>query len=124
MKKTAWKSLSVGLSVGQTVSEKEITLDRGERIVTAIATNEMPGQIVNLGFYENGNEISVPVDLSFHRKSNAGQYLDGFRPVEFKGGAGVTARLTTLNNAPYASATDKDLEVQVVFGIIKEDDVC
>lgn len=119
MKKTDWKSLRIVLAVGESIAEKDIALEKGERIVSAVAYQE-PGQLVALGLYENGNEISAPMNLDFWKRSNAGQYLDGFKPIEFKGGSGITARL--IASAPLAGA--KNLEVEIVFGIIKEDITC
>lgn len=120
MKKTDWKSLRLVYGAGEVLAEKEINLDKGERIVAGIATNFAPGQHVALGLYENGNEISAPMHLDFWRKSNSGHYLDGFKPIEYKGGSQVTVRL--FSPAPLAGADD--LEVEIVFGIIKEDTTC
>lgn len=120
MKKVKWKTLTVSLPVGQINNEKLITLEKGELIVAAAATNYDPKQIVKLGLYENGNEISTPVSLDFWKRSNAGQYLDGFKPIEYKGGSEVTAKIFT--SEPLAG--ESDLAVEVVFGIVKEDTTC
>lgn len=119
MKKTAYKTLRISFSAGETLAEKDITLDKGERIVAAIATSVEPNQLVNLGLYENGNtEVSAPMDLSFWRKSNAGHYLDGFKPLDYRGGSTISARLST------SAVLAADLDVEIVFGIIKEDPTC
>ena len=120
MEKVIWKTLRVAFPVGQDYTEKEISLEKGKRIVAAIATNQDPSQLVNLGLYENGQEISAPMDLDFWRRSNAGQFLDGFKPLGYTGGATISARLSTTR--PLATATD--LEVEIVFGIIQEDKTC
>lgn len=118
MKKTTYKTLRIAFAAGETLAEKEITLDPGERIVAAVATSVDPTQLVALGLYENGNEVSAPMDLDFWRKSNAGHYLDGFKPLEYRGGGSISARLSTT--AALAAA----LDVEIVFGIIKEDPTC
>ena len=118
MKKVEWKTLNMILPAGETRADKDISLEVGERIVVAAAPASKPGKIVNLGLYEGGNEISSPMDVSFWERSNAGQYLDGFKPISFKGGTTITTRLTTTT--PLAA----DLQVQVVFGIIKTETQC
>ena len=118
MNKVEWKTQNITLKAGETRADKDISLEVGERIVVAAAPASKAGKIVNLGLYEGGNEISSPMDLSFWERSNAGQYLDGFKPISFKGGTTITTRLTTTT--PLAA----DLEVQVVFGISKIDTSC
>ena len=118
MKKVDWKTLNISLVVGETTTTGEVPLERGERIVAAVETGSEPGQIINLGLYEQNNEVSVPMDLGFWKRSNSGQYLDGFKPIGFKGGTTVEVRLTTKTPVPAA------VDVQIVFGIIKEDTVC
>ena len=120
MKKVLWKTLQLSLVVGQSIGEKDITLEKGERIVCAAISNRTPDELVQLGLYENGNKISDPMNLKFWERSNAGQYLDGFKPIEFKGGSQLTARLTS--NVALTGATD--LQVEVVFGIIQDDTTC
>ncbi len=118
MKKVEWKTQVLTLAAGETRADKDLHLEKGERIVVAAVPATEPGKIVNLGLYEGGNEISSPMDIAFWERSNAGQYLDGFKPISFKGGTTVTTRLTT------ATALVADLQVQVVFGIIKEEVSC
>lgn len=120
MKKTTWRTLRAILPVGQSNVDKEISLEKGERIVAAVATSEAPGQLVSLGLYENNNEVSAPMDLDFWRRSNSGQYLDGFKPIGYNGGGTVQARIFT----PKPLATANDLEIEIVFGIIQEDKTC
>lgn len=118
MKKVDWKTLNISLVPGETIANKEIHLELGERIVAAVETGSEPGQIINLGLYEQNNEVSAPMALPFWKRSNAGQYLDGFKPISFKGGSSVDVRLST--KSPIANA----VEIQIVFGIIKEDTTC
>jgi len=118
MKKVDWKTLNISMAAGETIATGEVPLEKGERIVVAIETGSEPGQVINLGLYEQNNEVSAPMALGFWKRSNAGQYLDGFKPIGFRGGTTVEARLTTKN--PVAAA----LDVQIAFGIIKEDTVC
>ena len=118
MKKVDWKTLNISMLTGETIANKEIHLELGERIVAAVETGTDPGQIINLGLYEQNNEVSAPMALPFWKRSNAGQYLDGFKPIGFKGGSSVDVRLMT--KSPLANP----VEVQIVFGIIKEDTVC
>lgn len=118
MKKVDWKSLKVTLKAGETLANKDITLDAGERIVVGAAYAGDKNKIVDLELKENGNTISAAMDLDFWKRSNAGHYLDGFKPIEYKGGSTLTAVLL----APTALAAD--LPVEVVFGIIKDDTTC
>ncbi|NJW53545.1 hypothetical protein [Salinimicrobium oceani] len=120
MRKVHWKTLRVVLPVGETNANKDLFLDKGERIVTAVAVNQDPGQLVSLGLFEGNQEVSTPMNVDFWKRSNAGQYLDGFKPIEFTGGSTITARITTSK----ALATATDLEVEIVFGIIQEDKQC
>ena len=113
-----WKSLKLKLKAGDPTAEKEISLEKGVRIVAAAATLKQRSQIVDLALLENGQIISDPMDLDFWKRSNSGQYLDGFKPIEYLGGSSLMARLST--NAPLA----EDLEVEVVFGILKDDATC
>ena len=118
MKKVNWKSLKVKLIAGEVLIEEDITLDKGERIVSAIATNREPEQLVSLGLYENGTEISAPMNIAFWKRSNSGHFLDGFKPIEFKGGSQITARVISQ------TVMAEDLDMEIVFGIIKEDTEC
>jgi hypothetical protein len=119
MYKTQWKTIKVKLSAGDTVEEKDINLPSGERIVAAVATRNAPaGSIVDLGLYEGGNEVSAPMDLDFWKRSEAGQYLDGFKPLEIKGGQTITARMVTT------TALGADVDIELVFGIITKDQSC
>lgn len=118
MKKVDWKTLNISLAAGETIATGEVPLERGERIVAAAETGSEPGQIINLGLYEQNNEVSAPMDLAFWKRSNSGQYLDGFKPIGFKGGTTVEARLTTK------TAVAAQVDLQIVFGIIKEDTQC
>lgn len=118
MKKVDWKTLNISLAIGETIATGEVPLEKGERIVAAVETGTDPGQIINLGLYEQNNEVSAPMALPFWKRSNAGQYLDGFKPIGFKGGTTVEARVTTK------TAVAEAVDIQIVFGIIKEDTQC
>ena len=118
MEKIEWKTLRVKFAVGESFTEKEISLPSGKRIVAAAIAKPVPTVLINLGLFENGNEVSAPMDLEFWKKSEAGQYLDGLKPLGYNGGATVSARLSATN----ALATA--IEVEIVFGIIKDDPTC
>lgn len=119
MEKTQWKTLRLSLAVGATLAEKEITLEKGKRIVSAVVTNREPAELVSLGLFENNTEVSTPMNLKFWERSNSGQYLDGFKPLAYNGGSQISVRL-----AANAAITTAALEVEVVFGIIKDDVTC
>lgn len=119
MEKTQWKTIRLSLAVGETLAEKEITLDKGKRIVSAVAKNRETAELVSIGLFENGNEVSTPMNLEFWERSNSGQYLDGFKPIEYNGGSQISVRLSA--NAPITVAA---LEIEVAFGIIKDDTTC
>ena len=118
MKKVDWKTLKLSLKAGDLTAEKNIQLDPGERIVAAATTGKAKDQIIDLGLYENGQQISAPMDLDFWARSNSGNFLDGFKPLETKGGITCTGRVST------AVAPAADVDIEVVFGIIKEDTSC
>ena len=118
MKKVDWKTLKLTLKAGDLTAEKNIQLDPGERIVAAATTGKAKDQIIDLGLYENGNQISAPMDLDFWTRSNSGNFLDGFKPLETTGGNTCTGRISTAN-APAA-----DIDIEIVFGIIKEVATC
>jgi len=113
-----WKTLKMALEAGETLAEKDISMEPGVRVVSAAVTGQDKGQIVDLGLFENGQKISDPMDLEFWKRSNAGQYLDGFKPIGYKGGSTLTARLSTL------TALAAKLDVEIVFGIIQENTSC
>lgn len=118
MERIDWFTLKMKLTAGETLAEKAITLDRGKRVVAAVAVASAPGKIVDLGLYENGSQVSAPMDLDLWKKSNAGNFTDGFKPIEIKGGTEITARLFT------STALAAELEIEVVFGVIKDDATC
>lgn len=118
MEKIDWFTLKMKLAAGETLAEKAITLDKGKRVVAAVATASEPGKIVDLGLYENGQQVSAPMDLSLWKKSNAGNFTDGFKPLEIKGGTEITARLFT------AVALAADFDIELVLGVIKDDTTC
>ncbi len=118
MKKIDWKTLKIKLLAGETLAEKAITLDKGEKVVASVAVASDPGKIVDLGLYENNQQVSAPMDLSLWKKSNAGIFTDGFKPLEIKGGSEIQARLST------AAGLAADLDIEVVFGVIKDDTTC
>lgn len=119
MKKVIWKTLRVVMPVGETYAEGDISLERGERILAAAVASKSPGQLVSLGLYENSMEVSAPMDLQFWERSNAGKFLDGFKPLDYSGGGTVQAKL----NAKTAIAAE-DLQVEMVFAIIQESTSC
>lgn len=118
MEKIEWKTLRTKFAAGETLAEKEIALEKGKRIVAAVATSTAPGKLISLGLFENGNEVSAPMDLDFWKRSNSGHYLDGFKPIEYRGGSTVSARFAAT------TALAADIEIELVFGIIKEDTTC
>ena len=119
MKKVEWKSAKLTLATGETQVETDIQLEPGERIVAAATTGKPKDQIIDLGLYENGNtQISAPMDLDFWKRSDAGNFLDGFKPLETKGGTTATIRVTAVTG-PAAN-----VDIEVVFAIIKEAATC
>lgn len=118
MKKVEWKTLKVTLKAGETLANKNIDLDSGQRILVAAAYAGDKNKIVDLELQENGQTVSAGMDLDFWKRSNAGDYLDGFKPIEYKGGTTITGVLTT------PSALAADLPVEVVFAIVKTDTTC
>ena len=118
MKKVIWKSADVIMKAGAILAETDIHLEKGERILAAAHSVDKPGKIVNLGLFEGAQEISAPMAIPFWERSNAGLFLDGFKPLAFTGGGTVTVRLSTK------VALASDVQVQVVFGIIQTDTSC
>jgi hypothetical protein len=119
MEKTQWKTLRMTLAVGEVLAEKEITLEKGKRIVSAVVKNRQPVQLVSVGLFENNTQVSAPMNLKFWERSNSGQYLDGFKPLAYNGGSQISVRL-----AANAAITVADLEIEIAFGIIKDDTEC
>ncbi|MGB7841155.1 MAG: hypothetical protein WBL21_00080 [Salinimicrobium sp.] len=118
MKKVDWKTLNVTLKTGEISADKEINIDPGERVLVAAAYSGDKTKIVNLSLIEGGQPVVTAMDLDFWKRSNAGPYLDGFRPLSYTGGSQLKARL----DAPVA--LDSDIHVQVVFAIVKESTAC
>lgn len=118
MEKLDWFTLKLQLAAGENNAQAKIDLDKGKRVVTAVAAPNRPNQIVDLELKENGQTIAAAMDLELWKKANAGNFLDGFKPINYKGGTTVTAILRT--NTPLA----EDLDIEVVFGVIKDDTTC
>lgn len=119
MEKTQWKTLKLSLAVGEEQTAKDIMLEKGKRIVSAVAKNRETAELVSLGLFEANQEVSTPMNLSFWERSNSGQYLDGFKPIEYTGGSEISVRMAA--NAPITVAA---LEVEIAFGIIKDEITC
>lgn len=64
MERIDWFTLKMKLTAGETLAEKAITLDRGKRVVAAVAVASAPGKIVDLRLYENGSIIPLSGKLS------------------------------------------------------------
>lgn len=122
MENVEYKTARIVIPGGKNQGTKDIHLVPGLRIVAAATTNRAPGQLVSIGLEETGNRVSVPMDVDFWRRSTGGSYLDGFKPLETRGGAMLTITATGSRNVD--AATETDLEIEVVFAIVKEGSAC
>lgn len=105
------KTLDITLKSGETLSEKEIKLDKGIGIVVAAKPVTDLNGVINLGFFENSQEINTPIHVDFYRDREIGNHpTDGFMPLNTLGGANIEVRLSS-STGPVAS----DVTVQVVF---------
>ncbi|WP_271770445.1 hypothetical protein [Aquimarina algiphila] len=114
--KYQFKTLTVTLPVGDTQASKNIELPSGMQIVAAAKPSTTPGKVLNLGLFEQGQEINTPIDVSFWRDREIGNhFIDGFVPVNSNGSSEVEARLIAPDGALAAAIT-----VQVVFVIVQQ----
>ncbi|WP_271765943.1 hypothetical protein [Aquimarina algiphila] len=113
--KYQFKTLTVTLPVGDTHANKNIELPSGIQIVAAAKPNTTPDKFLNLGLFEQGQEINTPIDVRFWRDREIGNHMiDGFVPVNTKGSSEVEVRLIAPNGVLSTAIT-----VQVVFVIVQ-----
>ncbi|GEM_PF-3993592 len=118
MHKIKWHTQTLTIPVGQTYDQKSITIPKGESVVAAAVASRTKDQIIDLGLKENGNTIETAMDLDFWKRSDGASFVDGFKPLEYKGNSDVTIELTAK------SALTEAIQVQVVFGVIQNDSSC
>lgn len=114
------KTLSLTIPNGNSTASKTIELPKGVKVVAAAKANQSVDQILNLGLFEQGQEINTPMDISFWRDREIGNdFTDGFVDVNSTGSSEIEAKLIS----PFGNVT-ADITVQVVFVIIQEIPQC
>ncbi len=114
--KYIFKTLSVTLPQGDTQASKRIQLPKGLSISAAAKPNIQLDKILNIGLYEQGQEINTPIDINFWRDREIGNHMiDGFVPVNSDGSSEIEAKLIAPNG-PFNSA----ITVQIVFVIVQD----
>ncbi|WP_281990517.1 hypothetical protein [Aquimarina aggregata] len=117
--KYQFKTLSVTLPANDTQASKTIELPKGLSIAAAAKPNRALDKILNLGLYEQGQEINTPIDINFWRDREIGNHMiDGFVPVNSDGSSELEAKIIAPNGS-FTSA----ITVQIVF-VVKQDAVC
>ena len=110
------KTLTLTIPNGDSQDSKTIEIPKGYKVLAAAKANQDLNQIVNLGIYEQGQEINTPMDLSFWRDREIGKnFTDGFVVLNTTGSSEVEVRL----NSPFGTVSS-DVQVQVVFIILQE----
>ncbi len=110
-----FRTLSVTIKAGETVGKNSIDLPKGEKIVAAAKSPTSLSRLLNLGLFEQGQEINTPMDVNFWRDREIGNHLiDGFVPVNSDGSSEIEAHLITPNGPLSA-----DVTIQVVFVIVQ-----
>jgi len=114
--KYQFRTLSVTLPQGDTQASKTIELPKGLSIVAAAKPNTALNKILNLGLYEQGQEINTPIDINFWRDREIGSHMiDGFVPVNSDGSSEIEAKIIAPNGAFNTAVT-----VQIVFVIVQD----
>ncbi|GAA4274967.1 hypothetical protein U6A24_12645 [Aquimarina gracilis] len=117
--KYLFKTLTLDLPAGNTQVSKTIELPKGAMIAAAAKVKGDPNKFLNLGLFEQGQEINTPIDISFWRDREIGNHMiDGFVPVNSDGSSEIEARLITPNGALTSA-----VNVQIVF-VVAQERVC
>jgi len=117
--KFLFRTLTLNLKSGETQASKTIELPKGEQISAAAKLRGSLNKNVNLGLFEQGQEINTPIDVDFWRdREIGGHMIDGFVPVNSNGNSEIEARLITPNGS-----LDNDISVQVVF-VVAQPSIC
>lgn len=82
--------------------------------MAAISRGNNENRIIDLGIFQNNNEVVKTCDVSFSEKTNGGTFKDSMRPVDFAGGKQFQIRLFADTTSP----TD-NVRVQVMFMVRK-----
>ncbi|WP_417885334.1 hypothetical protein [Zunongwangia sp.] len=115
---TKWRKQTLTLQTDSNFAQSTINIPPGKRVFAAAATSRTVNQIINLGLDENGSEIEPEMDLSFWKKTNSVKFLDGFKPLDYKGGSTLTIKATATTNLT------EPLQIQVVFAILENNSSC
>lgn len=109
------KTLTLTIRNGNTTASETIEIPKGIKVLAAAKTYGTVAQILNLGLFEQGQELNTPMDISFWRDKEIGQkFYDGFVETETSGNNQLEARLISPNGP-----VNSDITVQVVFVIIQ-----
>lgn len=109
------RTLSITIANGDQTASKTIDLPKGFKVLAAAKVSGNVDQILNLGLFEQGQELNAPMDVSFWRDKEIGEkFYDGFVETETTGASELEARLISPGGAVTA-----DITVQVVFIILQ-----
>lgn len=82
--------------------------------MAAIMKGNDENRLIDLGVFQNNNEVVKTCAVEFSEKTSGGTYKDSMRPVDLSGGKQYQVRLT----ASVSSAVD-NVTVQAIFMIEK-----
>ncbi|MBW1296433.1 hypothetical protein [Aquimarina litoralis] len=106
------ETLDITLAANQSQNSEKIRIDEAVEVRVAAVVKGTVDKILNLGFYEQGQVINDPMDVSLWKRIEIGQHpIDGFFPLNSKGNKDIEARLI----AP--EVFNSAINVQLVFAI-------
>ncbi|WP_299431552.1 hypothetical protein [uncultured Aquimarina sp.] len=106
------ETLDITLPANQQQVSEKIKLEEAVEIKAVAVVKGNVDKILNLGFYEHGQVINDPMDVSLWGRLAIGNHpIDGFFPLNSKGNKDIEARLI----APEAFAAE--VKIQIVFFI-------
>jgi hypothetical protein len=106
---------NVTMLKGTVLGNEKFDVPDGQVVaMAAIVAGNTEDRIVDLGVFNNNNEVVKTCDVRFSQKTNGGTFKDSMRPVDFAGGKQYEVRLLAL-----AASPREDITVQVLFMIRK-----
>lgn len=115
MLKPKYERVKLALAEGDTSAEAEIHIPKGARVMVGAKASSQPGSILDVSLEENGSEIHPPMAVEWY-DGGIGSFEQRALELAYQGGSQLTVKLSTST----AIAAGKEVEVEIVFQILKE----
>lgn len=114
-KKYEYVVSNVVLVKNMVLANEPVDIPEGKVVaMAAIMKGNDENRLIDLGVFQNNNEVVKTCAVEFSEKTSGGTYKDSMRPVDLSGGKQYQVRLT----ASASSAVD-NVTVQAIFMIEK-----